>query len=31
MGHWEVTAVFAAGTRVGTIVDSGLVGDGFEN
>ena len=31
MGHWEVTVVVAAGTRVGTIVDRGFVGEGFSN
>jgi hypothetical protein len=31
MRHWEVTAVVVAGTRVGTVVDRGSVGDGFDN
>jgi hypothetical protein len=30
MGHWEVTETIVAGTRVGTIVDRGSVGDGFD-
>jgi hypothetical protein len=30
MGHWEVTAVVAASTRVGTVVDRGSIGEGFD-
>ena len=30
MGHWEVTAAIVVGTEVGTIVDRGSVGDGFD-
>jgi hypothetical protein len=30
VGHWEVTADVAAGTKVGTVVDRGSVGDGFD-
>ena len=30
MGHWEVTAAIYAGTGVGTVVDRGSVGEGFD-
>ena len=30
MGHWEVTAIVAAGTGVGTVVDRSSVGDGSD-
>jgi hypothetical protein len=30
MGNWEVTAVVVVGTGVGTVVDRGFVGDGFD-
>jgi hypothetical protein len=29
--HWEAIAAIAIGTGVGTFVDRGLVGDGFDN
>ena len=30
MRHWEATTAIVAGTGVGTVVDRGLVGDGFD-
>jgi hypothetical protein len=29
--HWVEIAAVAAGTRVGTVVDRGSIGDGFDN
>lgn len=31
MRHWTAIAAVAAGTGVGTVVDRGSVGDGFDN
>jgi len=31
VGQWEVTIVVSVGTGVGTVVDRGSVGDGFDN
>ena len=31
MRHWEAIVVVVAGTGVGTVVDRGSVGDGFDN
>jgi hypothetical protein len=30
VGHWEVIAAVVVGTKVGTVVDRGLVGGGFD-
>jgi hypothetical protein len=30
VGHLEVTTVVVVGTEVGTVIDRGLVGDGFD-
>jgi hypothetical protein len=30
VGHWEVTIVVVASTGVGTVVDRGSVGEGFD-
>jgi hypothetical protein len=30
VGHWEVTAGVVVGTGVGTVVDRGYVGEGFD-